>query len=336
MAVNGFFKYRFECKEPVLLAISPKKVLSFISVRKIWYTPDTKRIYLYVVPGDSIVINAILNEYYMDYSVTGSEICQKICSFQKENRRVDVECFKLGLLMDPEMVKNNLPRIMELNKEMESLRDATRQKVWDFLKNHPDDDFSAYLLLFSGPNTIGPFIKTISSGVRNGIFQKYLLFIENKYKNYMASETVKDNLTGSPAPGFTLSDLDGKSFSLSKLKGKYIVLDFWATWCVPCIKGLPMMKEYAEKYRSKVEFVSIACNDKVEKCRQTVRDNGIKWLQLLNNDTEIPSVSAQYAANYLPKKVIIGTDGKIIATYTGESEDFYNNLDKTLSNLDIR
>ena len=66
---------------------------------------------------------------------------------------------------------------------------------------------------------------------------------------------------GTEAPDFTLNDVNGKPITLSSLHGKFVVLDFWGSWCGFCINGFPAMKEAYAKYKDKMEFLSIACND---------------------------------------------------------------------------
>ena len=63
------------------------------------------------------------------------------------------------------------------------------------------------------------------------------------------------------APDFTLSDINGKSLSLSSMRGKVVVLDFWGSWCVWCIRGIPDMKKYYEKYKGKFEIIGMDCGD---------------------------------------------------------------------------
>ena len=202
----------------------------------------------------------------------------------------------------------------------------------NYIINNTNIDFSAYLLLFSGTQIIGEFINTLSPEVRNGMFTKYLLLIEKKYKNYLISESQNDKILNSIAPDFNLKSFQGENFILSNSKGKYVVLDFWATWCSPCIKGLPKMKEYYNKYKTRVEFVGIACNDKKDKWREFIIKNELPWINLLNNENEVPSVSSTYGAgSYLPTKVIIDPEGKIEAIVVGESEEFYSILDKILT-----
>jgi len=139
-------------------------------------------------------------------------------------------------------------------------------------------------------------------------------------------------LKGTVAPNFTLPDLTGKQVSLSSLKGKYIVLDFWGSWCFPCIKGMPEMKQYYEKYRDKLEFVGIACRDKDAPWRDAVEKNELNWIQLKNIDSDDASenVSVLYSVEAYPTKFILDKDLKIIAIFQGEVIEFYTRLEQLL------
>ena len=87
--------------------------------------------------------------------------------------------------------------------------------------------------------------------------------------------------TTAQAPDFTLNDLDGRPLSLKSLRGKYVVLDFWGSWCGWCIKGIPAMKEYYEKYKGKFEILGIDCNDPEDKWKAAVEKYQLPWLHLL-------------------------------------------------------
>ena len=87
---------------------------------------------------------------------------------------------------------------------------------------------------------------------------------------------------GNLAPEFTLKDLDGKNFDLSSLRGKYVVLDFWGSWCGWCIKGIPEMKKAYEKYKGKIEFVGIDCNDTEDKWKKAVAEHQLPWINVRN------------------------------------------------------
>lgn len=133
---------------------------------------------------------------------------------------------------------------------------------------------------------------------------------------------------GKSAPDFSLKTLENKQYNLSMIKTDYIVLDFWGSWCLPCIEGFPKMKTYYEKYQEKVEFIGVACKDKEDKWREAVKKYNLTWTQLFNNDEEALDVSLKYSIKAYPTKIIIDKNKNIVGIYEGETDDFYDKLDE--------
>ena len=131
---------------------------------------------------------------------------------------------------------------------------------------------------------------------------------------------------GTVAPDFTLNNLNGKPFKMSSLKGKYVVLDFWGSWCGYCIKGFPKMKEYYQKYKGKFEILGIDCNDTPEKWKAAVKKHELPWLNVYNPRES--KLLADYAIQGFPTKILVGPDGKIVKTIVGEDPAFYTMLDE--------
>lgn len=118
---------------------------------------------------------------------------------------------------------------------------------------------------------------------------------------------------GTSAPDFTLNDLDGNRHSLSSLRGNYVVLDFWASWCPDCRKDTPELKRLYSLYGKNVRFVSISFDDKPENWKKYVTANQMEWLQLSElkkwKETEI---SKQYSIHWIPSMYVIDREGNII------------------------
>jgi thiol-disulfide isomerase/thioredoxin len=131
---------------------------------------------------------------------------------------------------------------------------------------------------------------------------------------------------GQSAPDFTLNDINGNPLSLSSLRGKYVVLDFWGSWCVWCIKGIPEMKKYYEKYQGKFEILGIDCNDSEEKWKAAVKKYELPWLHVYN--TETSGVLEKYEIQGFPTKIVISPEGNIVKTVIGEDPAFYTFLDQ--------
>lgn len=128
------------------------------------------------------------------------------------------------------------------------------------------------------------------------------------------------------APDFTLNDINGKPLALSSLRGKYVVIDFWGSWCGWCIKGIPKMKEYYAKYKGKFEILGVDCNDTEQKWREAVKTHELPWLHVYN--TRDSKVLEDYEIQGFPTKVIVDPEGKIFKTVIGEDPAFYTMLDE--------
>jgi len=131
---------------------------------------------------------------------------------------------------------------------------------------------------------------------------------------------------GSAAPDFTLNDINGKPLSLKSLQGKYVILDFWGSWCIWCIRGVPKMKEYYQKYNGKFEILGIDCGDTDKKWKAAVKEHELPWLHVYNPKGS--SLLEDYGIEGFPTKIIVGPDGKIVKTIVGEDPAFYELLDK--------
>lgn len=99
--------------------------------------------------------------------------------------------------------------------------------------------------------------------------------------------------------------------TLSSFRGKYVLLDFWGTWCGWCIKGIPEMKEYYAKYKDRIEFVGIDCRDTEEKWKEGVAKHELPWTNLYSGDGQ--EIVIAYGVQGYPTKIIIGPEGKIVA-----------------------
>ena len=124
----------------------------------------------------------------------------------------------------------------------------------------------------------------------------------------------KDLLSvGTVAPSFTLKDIDGKSVSLSDFLGKQVVLHFWASWCPDCREETPQLKAaQAAADPSKVVFVSVSFDRKVEAFEAYVRDNALGGVQLFDASGKKESVvGTSYHVKWIPATYLIGPDGRI-------------------------
>lgn len=135
---------------------------------------------------------------------------------------------------------------------------------------------------------------------------------------------------GSVAPEFRLKGLDGKELALSDFRGKYVVLDFWASWCGDCRRDIPNIKALYEKYSPKgVEFVGVSFDDNAERWQNAIKEFGLKYHQVSElKKWKTTDIYAAYGIKWIPTIYIIGPDGKVkLATVLSErAEQFLHNL----------
>lgn len=134
--------------------------------------------------------------------------------------------------------------------------------------------------------------------------------VESFYKNY---KLYADN---KPAPDFTYVSAGGKKVSLQNLRGKYVYIDVWATWCGPCKKEIPFLAEVEELYHDKnIQFVSLSVDvpgDR-EKWQQFVKEHQLKGLQLMADNAFDSDFIKKFNINSIPRFILLSPDGKIIS-----------------------
>ena len=115
-------------------------------------------------------------------------------------------------------------------------------------------------------------------------------------------------LVGGPAPAFKLEAMDGQIIEMSDLKGQFVVLDFWATWCHACIKEMPEFQKAHQSLGSKVKIIGINLAESKEKVGEYIRDKGLNFPILLD---AYGDVSQEYEVLHLPVTYFITPDGVI-------------------------
>ena len=114
---------------------------------------------------------------------------------------------------------------------------------------------------------------------------------------------------GKPAPDFNLKDINGESVSLKNFRGKVVLLDFWATWCGPCIRELPALKAIYEKHKHSTDFalISISSDANDETVAKFVEENKMPWIHI----REIEELQSKYNVSGIPHYTVIDRNGMI-------------------------
>jgi len=186
-----------------------------------------------------------------------------------------------------------------------------RTPIGDILTEHPKSlaalyTFYRYYSYRLSPEEIRANLQLVDSSFSDSEYVKVL-------------EELADNLekvsVGSKAPDFQAKDTDDKVVKLSDYLGKsYILIDFWASWCIPCRKESPELKDVYEKYKEKgLEIISVSLDHKTEHWLEAIQQDGLPWIQWVDYNAWAGEGVKTYGVRLIPYKFLIDKDGIIVA-----------------------
>ena len=248
-----------------------------------------KFVQLMTIPGE----HAIVSGSFDNYTVTGSQFYQDQAAYEE--------------LIAP--LGNNDAQIAEA--------------AFAFVREHPSSLFSATVIgdcLDRAPEALGLLDPSVKNGVMQPLIAVQMKVLEARRNLATAAERI---YPGAEAPDFTLPTPDGRTMSLgSAVDGKYLLLDFWGSWCPNCITGLPQMQQMYARYGDRLNILGIDCDEPQETWLAALARYDMPWLHVIN-DGDV-DVAALYGVTGYPTKVLIGPDGRIVRRFIGESNALYN------------
>lgn len=328
VAQNNRFIFKTP-KEPTAFAIIPYKAI-YKRGGGSFYIAQSKFIELFTREGEQINIVGDMEKYYLNYNISGNDVSTDLAQLRKIYKTPTTQAVKLELDMDSlRRVGGNKEAINSLFESRNQYFHQIYQSKSQYVDQNLDKDLSAYLISRFSLESFANYYPKLTKNIREGLFEKILQQQYQRYQNYQASNLAEKKLTeGTDAPNFSLLNNNSKTVSLSDFKGKLIVLDFWGTWCAPCIQELPILKSFHNDYKSDLTLISIACNDKDSEWKKTISNLGLNWTQLITSEKN--DISVLYGVKAFPTKIIIDKDLKIIKRFIGAKEDFFTAMEGIL------
>lgn len=272
---------------------------------------------LFVAPSENIEIN-IKSISPLDYTIKGSELVEGMRKMDKSSQQIEEQVSALRKQADIDQAA--------VNALITSYYDVFR----NFIAANPDNAATPYAAInLEGAELINA-VDNLTETARKSIIMPYVAAMADYTRQQEEVEKHQAELQSGKvdAPAFTLKNLDGKDTSLADFKGKWVILDFWGTWCPWCIKGFPALKEAYSKYEGKLEIIGVDCGDSDEAWRAGVKKYSLPWVQLYNPQDS--GITEKYFVTGFPTKVIVNPEGKIVNITVGENPEFFNILAKLI------
>lgn len=333
MVKNGSFAFKGELMSPVMASLyldMEKARFGTGDMASIFLVPATMVVRLNMGDfGNARLTGSKPNAEYADLQKLQSAERSKLAPLSKKWNLLNDEYINaIRAKKDTATLEEYKDRLEKLREEMDPYYERLSAIEDRFINAHPDSYVTAYLLRFKVsrmPLEKGmAYYNKMSQPVKESIYGK------------VVDKELKELQMGSPgsiAHTFTKQDINGETLNLADYKGKYVLIDFWASWCVPCRKGNPHLKELYNQYKNKgFEIIGVSDDDSnTDAWRKAVEKDGIgiwkhvlRGLDMDKRDRGEPNpedVSDYYGISSLPTKILIDKNGVIIGRYSEGSAD---------------
>lgn len=254
------------------------------------------------------------------YTVTGSDASSSLRGFVTVLRKHMNDYNTMGVVLDSMKARGNDSLLADAKSRMEEMNMGFTRYIElyaDTTKYLPNALFAVNMLNPAVEKAyIDVFVKNLGTKFADAkLARDYIA----KYNGAMAAQGQQTPaaggvMIGNTAPEITLPGMDGKEVSLSSFKGKYVLLDFWASWCGPCRRENPNVVEAFNKFKDKnFTVLGVSLDNDKEKWEAAIEKDNLTWTHISDLKGWESVAARVYGIESIPSNFLIGPDGKILA-----------------------
>lgn len=291
-----------------------------------FYPTKATRLMAFAFPGANIKISGKITDF-MDAYPSGDEANNSLVAINKPAYPLYNKAVNL-------MVQSSFAKTPEekeqLQKEAGKIGKEVQAKNLAYVKAHPNTVGSIWYLKDMimrrqiNDSTAIAIYKTIPQNAQNNPYYKD---VQTRVKGIMATRP------GAPVPEIkTTATLNGQPFNIKNWRGKYVLIDFWGTWCGPCVGEMPKIQQFIKKHKGKFHMVGISSGDTKEQVAKFIAKKGYQWQQIIGKKGDNPdNYVSKFNVQGFPTKFIIDPEGKIVKRFVGASDAPFKLLEKLLT-----
>lgn len=322
---NESFSYTAKLDEPAFIFFWPYVERTIKRTQSGGYYPVKSSQFAFLAkPGDQIIFRGEVTDFINAYP-TGTQANDDLASIN--SRVFPLMNRSVNYLLEKELLGEDDPRRTLIEDSVAILDEQVIELKKEFIASHSNSEAAAWYLSDM----------MLRSQISDEEAIRAFKAFDDELKGYIYYEEVATRVKGIEATqvGKTVQNFTtdatftGETFEFNTLKGKYVLIDFWGTWCGPCIAEMPKVKEYQEKYKAKLTVLGVNQGDSKEKMGQFITPKGYTWTHLMNGKEEDDFVLKFNVAGF-PTKFIIDPEGKILNRFVGDSEESFAVLDSLL------
>lgn len=322
--VDGQIDYKDTTSVPLVIRITVANKELYKMAGRGSFPAKSQSIWLVATPGDNIILKGQFSDFSEVYPEGGKEN-ESIVKLTKEYHPIVNDAVNISVTLATKKEELTEAEIQELAAKQKELYKQSDAVMHAYLKENASSIAGLYYMndMLLRQNITPEFAEEAIRGVAS---------------NYTVTpyyETIVQRIEGSKYDvGTTIFNIvstntpDGKKFNSSDWKGKFFLIDFWGSWCVPCLEDVPFLKNLRDSHASKLHVLGIA-SDKEEPWKKAIVENGLDWTQVLNGKDSEDFVARLNVTGF-PTKILVAPNGEIVYRTSGGGEESFKKMAKII------